>query len=422
MSKPVIGTPYTIVEGDTLSGIAYTVYGVGNRWKDIWAANKNNLRSGDPNLIFPGEVLNIPRIAELEPLTGTDVLPDAGRDEISIVVEGEKIQIESGRVIRTMDTPADGFACKTMWDPDNPLFSKYYELFHPQNESLVKAYVGGRLKVTGAIYIQEPTITPSNQTITIKGFSHTADMVDSSIGAKHEFKELTLAQIADELIRKPYGLEVNFSEGATSRDGVFDRVKAGPTEKIGAFLAKLCKQRGILFSTDVRGNSYFLTADDSGEPVDSLGDSLFKTSEGSAIFNRRKRFHSYKAIAQRRGAAKKTAVSIDNAVSYTRMHSFSADETTAGNLQTAADWAKAKALGDAYTLPITVDNWYDADGRLWEENTFVTLVSSTLFLPNGYTFLIRGVEYVIEPNKQYAILSLVPPSVLSGGKLEDPWA
>lgn len=422
MSKPIIGKPYTIVKDDTLSGIAYMAYGNGQRWREIWAANKNNLRSGKKDLIFPGEVLNIPRIPELEPLTGTDVLADSGPDEIAIVVEGEKIKFEAGRVIRTLDTPADGFAAKMMWSPADPNLGKYTELFRAYACPEAKAYVGGRLKVTGHVYITKPQGSPNGQSMTINGFSKTVDMVDSAIGAKKEFKNLTLAKIADELIAKTYGLEVNFSAGATAKDGVFDRVKAGMTEKNGAFFAKLCKQRAILFSSDIRGNPFFLTAENTGDPVDSLGDSLFKTREQSAVFDCRKRFHTYKAIVQRRGAAKKTAVSIDKAVRRTRMTAFSADETTAGNLQTAADWERAKALGAALTMPITVDNWYDSQNRLWEENTFVTVVSSTLSLPNGYTFLIRGVEYVIEANKRHTILSLVPPSVLSGGKLEDPWA
>lgn len=49
---------YTIQPGDTLWGIAQRFLGNGAQWPQIYRAS--NLRSGDPNLIYPGEVVNIP--------------------------------------------------------------------------------------------------------------------------------------------------------------------------------------------------------------------------------------------------------------------------------------------------------------------------------------------------------------------------
>lgn len=51
---------YTIVAGDTLWGIAKRHYGSGAEWRRIWERNKP-MRSGNPNLIFPGEVILIPK-------------------------------------------------------------------------------------------------------------------------------------------------------------------------------------------------------------------------------------------------------------------------------------------------------------------------------------------------------------------------
>jgi nucleoid-associated protein YgaU len=50
---------YTIVSGDTLSDIAYRVYGNANRWPEIYAGNQGAI-GGDPDLIFPGTRLNLP--------------------------------------------------------------------------------------------------------------------------------------------------------------------------------------------------------------------------------------------------------------------------------------------------------------------------------------------------------------------------
>lgn len=50
---------YTVVGGDTLSGIAQRFYGDGNQWPRIYEANRDRVSS--PNLIFPGQVLRVPQ-------------------------------------------------------------------------------------------------------------------------------------------------------------------------------------------------------------------------------------------------------------------------------------------------------------------------------------------------------------------------
>lgn len=49
---------YTVVRGDTLSGIARRYYGDPNLWPRIYNANRDQIR--DPNLIYPGQRLCIP--------------------------------------------------------------------------------------------------------------------------------------------------------------------------------------------------------------------------------------------------------------------------------------------------------------------------------------------------------------------------
>jgi len=49
---------YTVQSGDTLSGISQAMYGDGNRYNEIFEANRPMLT--DPNKIYPGQVLRIP--------------------------------------------------------------------------------------------------------------------------------------------------------------------------------------------------------------------------------------------------------------------------------------------------------------------------------------------------------------------------
>ena len=49
---------YTVVAGDSLSKIAKREYGDANKWHAIYEANKSTIK--DPDLIHPGQVLNLP--------------------------------------------------------------------------------------------------------------------------------------------------------------------------------------------------------------------------------------------------------------------------------------------------------------------------------------------------------------------------
>ena len=51
-------TTYVVVEADSLSKIARREYGDANKWPAIYEANKHLIT--DPDLIFPGQKLQIP--------------------------------------------------------------------------------------------------------------------------------------------------------------------------------------------------------------------------------------------------------------------------------------------------------------------------------------------------------------------------
>ena len=55
----VVYETYVVKPGDSLSKIAKQSYGNGNDWNRIFEANKDILK--DPNNIFPGQKLKIPK-------------------------------------------------------------------------------------------------------------------------------------------------------------------------------------------------------------------------------------------------------------------------------------------------------------------------------------------------------------------------
>ena len=53
------GKTYTVVKGDSLSKIAKRQYGDMNQWPRIYEANRDQIKN--PDLIYPGQKLKIPR-------------------------------------------------------------------------------------------------------------------------------------------------------------------------------------------------------------------------------------------------------------------------------------------------------------------------------------------------------------------------
>ena len=55
------GRTYTVVSGDSLSKIAKHQYGDAAKWHAIYEANRDKIKN--PDLIYPGQVLNIPDVS-----------------------------------------------------------------------------------------------------------------------------------------------------------------------------------------------------------------------------------------------------------------------------------------------------------------------------------------------------------------------
>lgn len=415
MPKPIPNTQYTVVRGDTLSNISARAYGDQTLWRRIWSANQTRLKSGDPNLIYPGEVIIIPPLPERTAAKDATRNAKSGRDKnkITIIVDGREIQSTAKRTMRTMDTAADGFTASMEWEPGRDL--KLDKILAPYSYAPAQVYIGDERLVTGLIYSVEPSKSQNGTVQNLEGFSLTADLVDSTIQPPYERNNVTLKQVASEVV-KPLGIGVVFD---VSEGGAFDRVTADENDSIFSHLSKLAAQRSILISSTVQGELLFTKAK-AGKPVAMLEEDQQGALEYQAKFDGRQRFNAYRVIG-RSPLGNKDAVAKDNKVPRSRFVTIRADETTSGDIGQAAKWRRSKSLVEALTINFPVVGWYNQQGNLWRENTIVTVKSPTLHLANGFDFIIRAVEYVEENGGRTANLSLVPPQVYTGEELVDPW-
>ncbi|MCP4569752.1 MAG: hypothetical protein GY841_19400, partial [FCB group bacterium] len=277
----------------------------------------------------------------------------------------------------------------------------------------------------------------SGRTVELEGASKTADVVDSTSKPPYFEKTATLETRARKLLA-PFGLQAKFEDAS---GGPFpDGMTIGPTEKVGAHLLKYARQRGMLVSNTNRGDVLFWKAKTTGFPVASIeenADFTFSHSatEYGARYNSRKLYNSYRvvkdtpsthdslAFLRKNQVVIPNAVTTDDNVPKSRSLTIKADETTSGDIQNYAEHVRSAIYAEALTMTIPMPGWtVPFTGDTWEVNTLISVTSETLMIPDGFTFIIRAVEFLLDNGSQSTNLSIVPPQVYSGEPVPYVWS
>ena len=286
--KPVAGKNYTVVTGDTLSGIAARVYGSFGLWTRIWDANQTRIQSGDPELIQPGEVLFIPILPERQ-------LPPAqngGRDQDQLYIEiaGREFLPDVGVIFRNLDTVVNEFRGSIPWVPGVDV--ELDRLITPYSYTPAVASLGNERLAKGLIYKVETSLE-GGEVARLIGFTPTADIFDSKLKPPFEFTAITLEDLITKLV-DPLGIKTIFE---ADTGAAFQRVTAGEGDSIFSFLNKLAGQRSVLLSCDSEGNLLVTKANIDGIPVGTLEEGVTKGVKGwGSAFDGRKRFNVYRYV------------------------------------------------------------------------------------------------------------------------------
>ena len=411
MLKPTAGKFYEVKSGDTLRSIAAAAYGDAFQYPNLQASN-----GGITEPLRPGEKLLIPKIAEREALKtrhNNKKLSGKSEDDLTILIDGVEVKAEAASIMRTIDTAADAWAATVKWTPGED--RAFDDAIRPFRYPTASVYLGGNLAVNGLLYGVAPRLS-DRRSIDLEGFSYTADVIDSTLTPPYEFNNVTLEQHAKDVLR-PVGIGASFD---VSSGGKFTRITAEPTDTIFTHLSGLAAQRGLLISSKTNGDLLFTKAK-SGGSVGTLAEGQPGVIDWSARFDGRKRFNFYRAYGFSPLTSAKAATSSDSTVPRSRVLTFSADDTTSGNIKNSAEWRKRKQAAESLKLSLPVEGWRSPSGKLWEPNTLLTVVSETLMLPNGFTFLVKSVEFSYSDRGRSASIALVPPGVYSSDGGLDPW-
>lgn len=414
--KPIPGKQYMVVSGDTLSSISKRAYGDSKYSSRIRKANQSNLKSDDPDIIFVGEVLNIPVIAENEVLRQVmSTISGKASDDLTVIIDGLEIKMQSTRILKTIDTISDGWSAVLPWIPGENLMID--EKLKPFGYTPASVYIGNELLINGLLYTSDVILNIDGSVRNLQGWSFTIDLVDSTLKSSYEKNNMTLQQIAEEIVR-PFGIEVIFN---SDPGGKFDRVTANESETVARFLVRLARQRSLLITSTPEGNLLFTKTTSNKNPVDVIEEGGTIVNNFNIKFDGRRRFNSYAAIGQSPLGNKK-GIAKDDKVPRSRFLTFRANETISGDIEKAAKWKRNGAVTESLIIPIPVIGWFDSNGNLWRENTIVTVKSKSMYIPDGHDFLIRAVEYIETGDRQTAILNLVPPEVYTEDEIIEPWS
>lgn len=416
MSKPIPGRQYVVQSGDTVQSISAQAYGDATLWPRIHKANLSTLfRSSDEPVA--GQVLIIPRLAEnqAQRVANTSLqIVGKQKDDLTIIVNGIELDVMSADIITAIDNVADGWAATIAWVPgEDPQLD---EALLPFSYAEASVYIGNELVVNGYIYTIGSTLTTDGSVKNIAGWSLTADIIDSNLKPPYEEANISLRQRAEGLIQ-PLGLSVVYDLPV---DEFFDRVTAKATDTIFGHLAKLATQRGTLLTSTPSGDVHF-TQSDASNIVGTLQEGDPTVIEWSATFEGRNRFNAYKAVGQSPGSNAKTAVAIDDQVPKSRFHTFTVNDTTDGNIQQAADWRRSKQIANTMAIQLPVSGWVAPNGTIYKKNTGITVISPTLHVPKGFTFLIKSVEFTFSNTGKSSLLHLIPPQAYTGEPIVEPW-
>lgn len=333
-------------------------------------------------------------------------------------INGQSVPVKNGRFIDSMDTAADGFTATIIVNPEEQ--SDLFDAIKPYKATPANIYIENELALTGKLTKTKPIKNNQGIIYNIAGWSNTFNFIDSSLAPPYTYSDQDLHQIA-ESVAKQTGTII---ETTTSPGGKFK----GATVSVGQtgfeFLSPLAFLRNQVISCTPEGGLLFQEANTNGFPVGSIiendPDSLLAKSFPVPEFDLRKRFKTFKVIG-RTPAKPGEGVATDDNINQPRHKLIKVNGQIAGSMQETAEWQKNVALIEALTLKIPVVGWLAPDKKIWKSNTLITIESETMFIPDGFTFLIRAVELILDDNEKTAELSIIPPNVYTKNKVVEPW-
>lgn len=390
-------------------------------------------------------------------------------DEMTIIIENREIIFTEARLMRSLDTVADSCTVTMPWEPG--IDDEIDRLTSPYGYKNCFIYLGNNLQMQGILYNVTHRRNKEGTIKELEIYSKTADIIDSTVVPPYEANNISLTDRCKQQVNR-FGIDVVVGDGVNLlkprrillkrfqpaivdifilseakynnqykpsvntfgtwkvtgtktiiEEQRFLRVTAKQTDKIFDHLKKLSAQRGLLLSCTKWGDLLITKANTEDAPIGTLWEENPLTNAYESHFNGRNRYNVYRALASSSSSSRAKYANIvqDPAIKVPRVLTFNVSNNMPGEANKAAAWKKNKSFADALTIKFPVNSWYSSDEQLWIPNTKVTVISPTIGIKKGFTFLISQVEYESGQNGSIANLQLKPPTAYTTGEIIEPW-
>jgi prophage tail gpP-like protein len=403
---------YTVRPGDTLGALAKRF---GTTVSAIFQAS--TFRSGNPNLIYVGEIANIPENPE-DPANKTrprDPLPEDESDEVSVIIGGAIFTgWQSAEISRAIDNAASGFSIAGPFNPDR---QELVSAFRPYSYQQVAIYIGRELVMTGRHELVTAGITAGDRTFNVQGRSLPGRLVDCTVDADGWEYNGTLYELSREFCR-PFSIPVSLEGPDTP---AVSELRAEPGQRYFEFLKTVADAHGKLLTDNAQGGLVIRTQPEKGTPVASIIEGETDINSITGEYNGAERFSKYTVMTQYAGTPDLAATASDPGVGVYRPFARVGSTAEFQDIETAAKWERSLGLSRSVQVSVTLPTWRHSKGK-WDRGQTVTVKAPSAFILRETDFVIASVSLSISDAGKSASLRLVLPETYAGGlPSREPW-
>jgi len=273
--------------------------------------------------------------------------------------------------------------------------------------------IGGDLVLTGYVFATPISYDDKQVTVSIKGRSLTADLVDcAAINRPGQWKGQTVQTIV-RAIAGTYGLQMVSETEATTT--VADH-SIQPGETAFKSIDRLLTLFRIFSTDDAQGRVVLAKPGSAGQAFDRLEVGR-NVKSGGAQFDFSKLFSQYRVIGQHAGsddvfgsaASEVSALSDDDRVLRKRVLVIQEQgQLTPALAASRAKWEAANRISKALTASYVVQGWRQSNGALWLPNMLARVVDPVLGFNRD--MLITEVKYSLSQSGTLCSLQVAPPA------------
>lgn len=335
---------------------------------------------------------------------------------VYVIVQGERLTgWKSVKINKTMESLSGSFSL-TLIEREN-----IDRLINTQE--LLQVYIDDVKLMTSFIDTIFPVVNPSVNILTVGGREITADLIDcSAINTPGTWNNITVTRLIENLLApsssQSFLMTISSEVVFTKKIKKFS-INIGDT--VFDALQKICSIEGVIPITDANGDVILIDAGEaSGSTVDALiyGENV---CEARGVINYKERFSHYSVKGETSssgggwGSSSANIIGAygeaidENITRFRPLQIKSEDNTDNAFALKRASWEAQVRAGKSQKLTVTVPEWRQSDGTLWEVNKVAPVIIKPLRVETA--LLIVSLTYELNDSGRYTNINLAPPDI-----------